>query len=96
MTATATRFAYTIRTTSIMEHSHGVAWTASLLLDGRKVGTVEQLGDGGSDRVDLHDDAERLAWRAAVQQSWPHLDFWSGEEYATYHMMEIEDEGMTK
>ena len=59
-------FDYTMRTTAVMEHSRGIAWTADLLRNGATVGTIEQHGDGGPDRVYADRGLARADWNAAV------------------------------
>lgn len=76
---------YALNTTAVMEHSHGVAWTADLLIDGRKIGTVEQLGNGGADMVHILDQGDRDAWATHC------ADTPGGEEEATYLLLCAED-----
>lgn len=77
--------AWSMRTTNMMEHGHGIAWVADLLLDGVKVGTIEQGGRGGADEVWVESEY-REAWRSHVAG----ID--GGEEEATFALMCAEDE----
>lgn len=81
-------FPYTMKTTSIMEHSRGVAWVADLLREGRKIGTVEQRGDGGADWIYITDVQDRVRWGEDVAAAF--ID--EGEEGATSYLMFSEDE----
>jgi hypothetical protein len=75
---------YSMKTTLICEHSHGVLWEADLLLDGTVIGKVTQEGRGGSDFVWV-EQPHRAAWLAhcaALQ---------GGEEEATYRLLCAED-----
>lgn len=83
-------FDYTMRTTAVMEHSRGIAWTADLLRNGAKVGTIEQHGDGGADRVDIYDRAYRMEWNAAVAAA-----FAGDEEAATFWLLVQEEDADT-
>jgi hypothetical protein len=74
---------YEMRTTALMEHSGGIAWTADLLADGVKVGTIEQDGRGGADQVWISGPAAE-AWRLHCAAS-------GGEENATYALLCAED-----
>lgn len=88
-------FPYWIRTTQVMEHSRGIAWTAELHTwtgDERVhavIGTVEQAGDGGADRVYIERADDRARWEAAVREAFPTMD----EEAATFHLLVQEEEG---
>lgn len=75
-------FNYHINTTAVMEHSRGIAWTADLYLGTVKVGTVEQAGDGGADRVYFTETAYRTVWKLAVTAA-----FGGDEERATYWLL---------
>jgi hypothetical protein len=74
---------YEMQTTACMEHSQGIAWTANLLADGVKIGTIEQDGHGGADRVYITDPANMKPWREFC-------DIHGGEEQTTYMLMCIE------
>ena len=76
------KFPYTMHTTAMMEHSHGIAWTADLYCGTVKVGIVEQMGDGGCDRVLLNNIGYRTHWKAAVASA-----FGGDEEAATYWLL---------
>jgi hypothetical protein len=88
----ADRFPYQIVTTAMMEHSHGVAWKADLMLGTVKIGTVEQMGDGGADRVYITEPAYALVWKMAVMKAWPGREFFSAQESATLWLMAMEDQ----
>ena len=80
-------FPYTMKTTSIMEHSRGIAWTADLYRDKvGQAGIVEQMGDAGADRVSFHDAAHRIMWKGDVLAA-----FGGDEESATYYLLLQED-----
>lgn len=75
---------YSMKTTVICEHSHGILWEADLLLDGVTIGKVTQEGRGGSDFVWV-EKTHRAAWRehcAALP---------GGEDEATYRLLCAED-----
>lgn len=74
-----------IKTTKIMEHSRGIYWLADLMLDGVKVGTVEQMGRGGADEVQIADKSVMRLWR-------DHCNQMGGEEEATYALL-LQEEG---
>lgn len=78
-------FPYTMQTTAVIEHSRGIAWTATLFRNGRRVGFVEQLGTGGCDVVTLDTQADRITWKAAVT-----IAFAGDEEAATYFLLVAE------
>jgi hypothetical protein len=75
---------YTMKTTGVFEHSHGVFWEADLLLDGRKIGRVEQEGRGGADSVWV-DAPYRKGWQEHCAL------FAGGEERATYLLLCAEE-----
>lgn len=83
---------YRMVTTGMMEHSHGVFWTADLYDSaGVKVGTVEQVGRGGPDEVRI--SPEYLpAWRAWLKDAYPGVDEFTAEEYASGWLMVQEEE----
>lgn len=81
-------FNYYIKTTGIMEHSRGIAWVADLYMGIVKIGTVEQAGDGGADRVYFTETAYRAVWKAAVASA-----FGGDQEAATYYLLVQEMEG---
>lgn len=83
----AVPFPFTMRTTAIMEHSRGIAWTADLLAGGSKVGTIEQAGDGGADRVYINGAGHNALWKAAVSAS-----FAGDEEAATFYLLVQEED----
>ena len=88
--APAAPFDYTMRTTAVMEHSRGIAWTADLLRNGATVGTIEQHGDGGPDRVYADRGLARADWNAAVTAA-----FAGDEEAATYWLLVQEEDADT-
>ena len=81
---------YKMRTTNMIQHSHGVFWTADLYnQDGVKIGIVEQMGRGGAD--DVHVDPEhRQDWINWVKAAYPDSEYLT-EESATAYLMMIED-----
>ena len=79
-------FPYEIRTTGMLEHSSGIAWTAELFREGVKIGTVEQEGHGGADRVFISDLNQMGIWRMYVDAA-----FAKNEEAATFWLMCKED-----
>lgn len=81
-------FPYEMKTTNIMEHSHGIAWTANLLREGTVIGIIEQMGDGGADRVFVTEKDDRAKWESDVAKAFPGLT----EEAATYYLLYQEDE----
>lgn len=82
-----TAWPYRMKTTAIMEHSRGIAWTADLLREGVKIGTVEQRGDGGADWVYITDRQDRTRWEADVAAAFPE----DGEEGATWYLLCLEE-----
>lgn len=78
----AAPFNYCMRTTAVMEHSRGIAWTADLYARDVKIGTIEQDGNGGCDRVYFTETAYRTLWTLAVQAA-----FGGNEEDATYWLL---------
>jgi hypothetical protein len=81
-TQPAAPFNYYIKTTAVMEHSRGIAWVADLYCGTVKIGTVEQAGDGGADRVYFDQPAHRTVWDLAVRNA-----FGADEEQATYYLL---------
>jgi hypothetical protein len=75
-------FPYVMKTTSIMEHSRGIMWTANLLREGKVVGIIEQMGDGGADRVGFNTVDDRRKWEADVK-----FAFGGDEEGATFFLL---------
>ena len=66
--------AYRIAKFTQMETSSGVAFTADILKDGKKVGSVEQGGNGGSNRYFFTDRAEESAFVAFGQEQFPGVE----------------------
>ena len=63
MTTTSTTTpVYTVAKYKALETHNGVAYTADIVKDGRKVGSVEQEGRGGCNRYWFDDAAERVAF----------------------------------
>ena len=81
------KFPYTMRTTAVMEHSRGIAWTANLRVGDVVIGTIEQAGDGGADRVFINGLTQRQIWEKSVK-----ANFGGNEEDATYYMLVKEEE----
>lgn len=79
-------FPYQMRTTNMMEHSKGIAWTAELLREGKQVGTITQAGEGGADDVRIFKEADRSQWYEDVSKA-----FSSDEENATWWLLEQEE-----
>lgn len=79
-------FPYTMKTTQVLEHSRGIAWTADLLCDGTKIGVIEQEGNGGADYVLIGDPANAAIWRSNVERA-----FNGQEEHATYWLLTEEE-----
>ena len=77
---------YELQTTAMMETWQGIAWTADLILDGEKVGMVENRGDGGCDIVRFDNTIGRKAWMAYVNER-----FEGDEELATADLLFQED-----
>jgi hypothetical protein len=78
-TAPAAPFNYYMKTTAIMEHSRGIAWTADLFCGVVKVGVIEQAGNGGNDLVMFTEWAYNVIWNNAVAAA-----FGGDEEAATF------------
>lgn len=78
----AAPFNYYMQTTAVMEHSRGIAWVADLYCGTVKIGTVEQAGDGGADRVYIEQPAHRTVWNLAVGSA-----FGGDEEDATFYLL---------
>ena len=79
-------FPFKMRTTQILEHSKGIAWTADLFREGVKIGTIEQKGDGSGDRVFIRDLNEMGTWRMYVDAAFGKI-----EEDATFWLLCQED-----
>lgn len=79
-------FDFTMRTTSVMEHSRGIAWTADLFLGPVRIGTVEQMGEGGADVVRIPEAGHRTVWNLACAAAFPNPNL-SAEEDATFWLM---------
>jgi hypothetical protein len=77
---------WTMKTHKIMEHSRGIYWLAHLMLDGVKVGTVEQMGRGGADEVHIMDKDVMRLWCDHCKRA-------GGEEEATYALL-LHEEGV--
>lgn len=71
---------YKIKTTKLFEHDRGVFWEAQLLKDGKKIGTITQMGTGGADRVYIDDRSKIKDWNAFCENM-------GGEELATFALM---------
>jgi hypothetical protein len=84
-------FPYHIVTEKMMEHSKGIAWTASLYREGLKIGSVEQEGNGGADSVIIESAADRATWTVDVQEA-----FDGDEEQASFYLLIQEEERLTK
>ena len=72
---------YKMHTTSQMETRNGIAWTADLNFDGKKIGDIENSGNGGCDTVFIADNTERANWNKFVANR-----FDNNEETATYQL----------
>ena len=83
------KFHYTMQTTGVMEHSRGIAWTANLMWGSEVIGTVEQAGDGGADRVYIDNLAYRTHWNLSVQNA-----FDGNEQDATYFLLVQEEDSV--
>jgi hypothetical protein len=83
---------YSIRTTFVKEHSRGIFWTADILnSDGVKIGSIEQLGDGGADQAFI--DAEHEpSWSAWLKEAYPEENVFGAEECASAWMLYAEEE----
>jgi hypothetical protein len=81
------KFPYTMQTTGVMEHSRGIAWTANLMVGEVVIGTIEQAGDGGADRVFINGLTQRQIWEKSVK-----ANFGGNEEDATYFLL-VQEEG---
>jgi hypothetical protein len=81
------KFPYTMQTTGVMEHSRGIAWTANLMVGEVVIGTIEQDGDGGADRVYINGLTHRQMWEKSVK-----ANFGGNEEDATYFLL-VQEEG---
>lgn len=79
-------FPYAMETTQMMEHSHGIAWTAHLKRDGQRVGVIEQAGRGGADVVLCDSPEARAQWHADIAAA-----FDGDEEAATFWLLEQEE-----
>lgn len=70
----------------MIEHSRGIAWTADLLFNGTRIGTIEQLGRGGADQVSFDHPGDRAQWQADINEA-----FDGNEENATWWLLEQEE-----
>lgn len=64
----------------------GIYWEAMLMLNGQRVGTVWQEGNGGADIVEITHPAARAMWRQWIDQAHD-----GNPESATYTLMVEED-----
>lgn len=56
---------FTVSKPKMLTTARGVAWTTNLFMDGKKVGTVENRGDGGCNIYNFHyNDAGHMAQKA--------------------------------
>ena len=83
------KFPYAMQTTAVMEHSRGIAWTANLLVGDVVIGTIEQAGDGGADRVFIHGLTHRQIWEKSIK-----ANFGGNEEDATYFLLVQEEDSV--
>jgi hypothetical protein len=82
---------YVLTTESMAEMSYGVVWEGVISLEGRKVGAVEDKGDGGGTWPTFSNREDRLAWESWLRVAYPHIEGDASEE-AIAHLMFIEDE----
>lgn len=75
---------YTMQTTKQHEHQRGIYWFANLLCNGVVIGTIEQMGNGGADRVEIFDNDNKVSWMA-------HCANVGGQEQATYALLVAEE-----
>lgn len=52
---------YELKNIKTLNTSDGVAWTATVYKDGKRIGTAEDRGDGGSARLYVSDRAEEVS-----------------------------------
>lgn len=96
---------FSLRTTAMAQHSHGVFWTGVIVdKDGAEVGTVEQMidlevvpmartgrmGNGGADLV-LIKSERRQEWEEWLSSAYPHDATGYVEENAVSWMTSQED-----
>ena len=71
---------YEMQTTRIVELRDGVYWEANLLLNGDKIGTILEEGNGGASKIYIDDGEERKAWEQHCKEN-------DGVESVVYYMM---------
>ncbi len=69
-----------MQTTRIVELRDGVYWEANLLLNGDKIGTILEEGNGGASKIDIDDREQRKAWEQHCKEN-------DGVESVVYYMM---------
>lgn len=60
--------------------SRGVAWTAVITRNGKKVGTVENMGDGGCNKYLFIDQVERDLFFTTALLTYSGVEHFEGEE----------------
>lgn len=78
---------YTMRTTKVVEHERGIYWKADLLCAGQLIGSIEQMGNGGADRVRISDSTNKAEWDHYCKSN-------GGEEHVTYALLIVEEATM--
>ena len=69
-----------MQTTRIVELRDGVYWEANLLLNGDKIGTILEEGNGGASKIYIDDREQRKAWEQHCKEN-------DGVESVVYYMM---------
>ena len=63
-------YGYSLKIEDTLKMRGGIAWVASLMNDGRKVGVVECDGDGGCYSYHFDDKVERVLFNTAIKMAY--------------------------
>jgi hypothetical protein len=75
MSALTEQTTFALTSLKTLATSRGEAWTASITLNGKKVGTVEQRGVGGSNFYHFTKPEDREAFTAEAKRLYPEETF---------------------
>lgn len=75
-----TLLSYSLKSMEELATSRGVAWTAVITRNSEKVGTVENMGDGGCNKYLFIDKIERDLFFTTAQLIYGGIEHFEGEE----------------
>lgn len=87
---------YELKNIKTLNTSNGVAWTATVYKDGKRIGTAEDRGDGGSAWLYVKNYAEELELTAWCAEACKNSGLWMAEyanKYGTVHHVGGEKDG---